>query len=76
MSFSEWRFQLPVSWSSPLKKLATEISTPENLRNAFLGVVISVASFLEWRISVMKFLRVVISVASSTPRKSWCGESP
>ena len=63
----------------------------ENLRNAFLGVEISVASFLEWRISVMKFLGVVISVASFLEWRisvmrflewrfllpvSWSGESP
>ena len=63
----------------------------EILRNEFLGVKISVASFLEWRISVMKFLGVEISVASFLEWRisvmsfldwrfllpvSWSGESP
>ena len=57
----------------------------------FLGVEISVASFLEWRISVIKFLGVEISVASFLEWRisvmcfsewrfllpvSWSGESP
>ena len=63
----------------------------ENLRNEFHGVEISLASFLEWRISVMKFLGVEISVASFLEWRisvmsfsewrfllpvSWSGESP
>ena len=57
----------------------------------FLGVEISVASFMEWRISVMKFLGVEISVASFLEWRisvmsffewrfllpvSWSGDSP